>query len=169
MNRVGIALVLALPGALSCARASDPSQIVAAGHVEATEVRISTKVAGTLLRLNVDEGAAVAAGQELARDRHYRHRARAADGPRGSRPGRGRAAAAARRLARGGRARGRGAGRPAPRPTSRARPGDLERMEGLLRRGSGTTQARDDARTRNDVARASLDAARERLKRLKAG
>ena len=46
---------------------------------------------------------------------------------------------------------------------------DLERMEGLLASGSGTTQARDDARTRHDVARASLDAAHERLKRLKAG
>ena len=42
-------------------------------------------------------------------------------------------------------------------------------MEGLLASGSGTTQARDDARTRSDVARASLAAARERLKRLKAG
>src|SRR5262249_42661681 len=46
---------------------------------------------------------------------------------------------------------------------------DLERMEGLLASGSGTTQARDDARTRTDVARASLAAARERLRRLKAG
>jgi HlyD family secretion protein len=46
---------------------------------------------------------------------------------------------------------------------------DLERMEGLLAKGSGTTKARDDARTRRDVAAATLDAARERLQRLEAG
>ena len=46
---------------------------------------------------------------------------------------------------------------------------DLERMEGLLGAGSGTTKARDDARTRRDVAQGALDAARERLSRLEAG
>jgi HlyD family secretion protein len=42
-------------------------------------------------------------------------------------------------------------------------------MDGLLASGSGTTKARDDARTRHDLAAASLDAARERLSRLRAG
>jgi HlyD family secretion protein len=46
---------------------------------------------------------------------------------------------------------------------------DLDRMEGLLAAGSGTTKSRDDARTRRDVARGALDSARERLKRLEAG
>ena len=46
---------------------------------------------------------------------------------------------------------------------------DLARMEGLLASGSGTTKSRDDARTRRDVAAASLEAVRERLRRLEAG
>jgi HlyD family secretion protein len=46
---------------------------------------------------------------------------------------------------------------------------DLERMEGLLAAGSGTTKARDDARTRHDVAAAAVEAARQRLRRLEAG
>jgi HlyD family secretion protein len=46
---------------------------------------------------------------------------------------------------------------------------DLERMEGLLEVGSGTTKARDDARTRHDVALAAVEAARQRLRRLEAG
>lgn len=42
-------------------------------------------------------------------------------------------------------------------------------MEGLLATGSGTTKSRDDALTRRDLARASLDAAREQLRKLEAG
>jgi HlyD family secretion protein len=42
-------------------------------------------------------------------------------------------------------------------------------MEGLLGLGSGTTKARDDARARRDAAAAALEAARERLRKLKAG
>jgi HlyD family secretion protein len=42
-------------------------------------------------------------------------------------------------------------------------------MEGLLASGSGTAKARDDARARRDAAAASVQAARERLRRLKAG
>ena len=129
-----------------------PAVIVASGHVEATEVRVSTKVAGTLLQLAVDEGAARHRRPGARAHRHDRHRARARERARRARPGRRRAAAAARRLARGGRARGRGPGRRAPRPTSTGAARDLERMEGLLASGSGTTQARDDARTRRDVA-----------------
>ena len=42
-------------------------------------------------------------------------------------------------------------------------------MQGLLDRGSGTPKARDDARTRRDVAAARLKGAREALARLKNG
>jgi HlyD family secretion protein len=141
---------------------------VAAGHVEATEVRISTKVAGTLLRLSVEEGTAVAAGQELARvdttDTELELATARAD----------RAQAAAELQLRRAGSREEDV-REAEAQVTRAQADlsgaarDLERMEGLLASGSGTTQARDDARTRHDVARASLEAARERLKRLKAG
>jgi multidrug resistance efflux pump len=166
------AVLVSLPSASAagsgCRKAADPNEIVAAGHVEATEVRISTKVAGTLLHLNVDEGAAVAAGQELARvdttDTELELATARAD----------RAQAAAELQLRRAGSREEDV-REAEAQVTRAQADlsgaarDLERMEGLLASGSGTTQARDDARTRNDVARASLDAARERLKRLKAG
>ena len=46
---------------------------------------------------------------------------------------------------------------------------DLERMQGLLSVGSGTTKSRDDARTRHDVAAASVEAAGARVRRLEAG
>ncbi len=49
-----------------CTRSSEKDVIVATGHVEATEVIVSTKVAGTLVKLTVDEGAEVAAGQLIA-------------------------------------------------------------------------------------------------------
>ena len=163
-----VALLSATAAASGCRKAPDAGLIVAAGHVEATEVRVSTKVAGTLLRLSVDEGAAVTAGQELARldttdielelataraeraqaDAELRLR-RAGSRPEDVQEAEAQVARAEADLA--------GAAR------------DLERMEGLLASGSGTTQARDDARTRSDVARASLAAARERLKRLRAG
>jgi HlyD family secretion protein len=42
-------------------------------------------------------------------------------------------------------------------------------MEKLLASGSGTDKSRDDARTRRDVAAAGLQAARERLRKLRAG
>ncbi|HEY7925410.1 MAG TPA: efflux RND transporter periplasmic adaptor subunit [Vicinamibacteria bacterium] len=163
-----VPLLSATAAASGCRRAADPNEIVAAGHVEATEVRISTKVAGTLLRLNVEEGAAVAAGQELARvdttDTELELQTARAD----------RAQAAAELQLRRAGSREEDV-REAEAQVTRAQADlsgaarDLERMEGLLASGSGTTQARDDARTRHDVARASLDAARERLKRLKAG
>jgi HlyD family secretion protein len=163
-----VPLLSATAAASGCRRAADPNEIVAAGHVEATEVRISTKVAGTLLRLNVEEGAAVAAGQELARvdttDTELELATARAD----------RAQAAAELQLRRAGSREEDV-REAEAQVTRAQADlsgaarDLERMEGLLASGSGTTQARDDARTRHDVARASLDAARERLKRLKAG
>jgi HlyD family secretion protein len=163
-----VPLLSASAAASGCREAADPNEIVAAGHVEATEVRISTKVAGTLLRLNVDEGAAVAAGQELARvdttDTELELQTARAD----------RAQAEAELQLRRAGSREEDV-REAEAQVTRAQADlsgaarDLGRMEGLLASGSGTTQARDDARTRHDVARASLDAARERLKRLKAG
>jgi HlyD family secretion protein len=137
--------LLSATAASGCRKAADPNEIVAAGHVEATEVRISTKVAGTLLRLNVDETARADRAQAEAELQLRRAGSREED----VREAEAQVTRAQADLS--------GAAR------------DLERMEGLLASGSGTTQARDDARTRNDVARANLDAARERLKRLKAG
>jgi HlyD family secretion protein len=46
---------------------------------------------------------------------------------------------------------------------------DLDRMQALLDRGSGTTKARDDAKTRRDVQSARLASMKQSLARLHAG
>jgi HlyD family secretion protein len=167
MNR-SQAVLGAILTVLACGRGPDDGAIVASGHIEATEVLVSAKVPGTLLRLAVDEGSPVVVGQELGRV-DTRDTELALNTARAERSH----ADAQLRLIRAGSrdeeireaealvARAEadlaGAGR------------DLERMEGLLTAGSGTAKDRDDARTRRDVASAGLDAARERLRRLRAG
>jgi HlyD family secretion protein len=160
-------LALAVAGA-ACRRGDDSGLIVASGHVEATEVLVSTKVPGTIESLSVDEGSVVAAGQELARIDTTDTRI-ALDAARADR---GQADAELRLRVAGSRVED---VREARAQVVRAQADlegaqkDLDRMEGLLATGSGTTKARDDARTRRDVGQAALDAAKERLQRLEAG
>jgi HlyD family secretion protein len=169
VRAVPAALVVAvalLGGA--CRRAADPGLIVASGHVEATEVLVSTKVAGTVESLSVDEGSVVKPGQELARidttDTRLALEAARADRAQADADLRLRLAGSREEEVKEARAQ-----------VVRAEADldgaekDLARMEGLLASGSGTTKSRDDARTRRDVAAASLVAARERLRRLEAG
>jgi HlyD family secretion protein len=163
-----LALALAALSGGACRKGQDASLIVASGHVEATEVLVSTKVAGTLETLAVDEGTTVAAGQEIARvDTTDTELALAS-----ARADRALAEAELRLRRAGSRVED---VREAEAQVLRAEADlagaarDLERMEGLLASGSGTTQSRDDARTRRDVAAAGKDAARERLRRLAAG
>jgi HlyD family secretion protein len=152
----------------ACRKGNDAGLVVASGHVEATEVLVSTKVSGTIESLAVDEGSVVAAGQELARIDTTDTRL-ALDAGRAERA---QAEAELRLRLAGSRVED---VREARAQVVRAEADldgaqkDLDRMEGLLAAGSGTTKARDDARTRRDVARAGLDAARERLQRLEAG
>ena len=129
---------------------------------------MSTKVAGTIESLAVDEGTTVAAGQELARIDTTDTRL-ALDAARADRA---LAEAELRLRLAGSRVED---VREARAQVARAEADlagaqrDLDRMEGLLAAGSGTTKARDDARTRRDVAQGGMDAARERLRRLEAG
>jgi len=146
----------------------DPNRLVASGHVEATDVRISTKVGGRLERFSIQEGDVVTAGQVLgqietvdaelaiAQTKAQRDTAEAELALRlagATREEIGQARANVRR---------------AEADLSGAEK-DLERMQGLLDRGSGTTKARDDARTRRDVAAATVESQREALRRLQAG
>jgi len=165
---VPAALAVAVLAAPGCRKGDDAGLIVASGHVEATEVRVSTKVAGVVESLAVDEGTAVKAGQDLARiDTTDVRLALAA-----ARAERAQADAELQLRLSGSRVED---VREAQAQVARAvadldgAEKDLERMEGLLASGSGTTKARDDARTRRDVARSALDAARERLRRLEVG
>src|SRR5262245_16275508 len=159
--------VLALSVA-ACGRDRDVNAIVASGHVEATEVRVATKVAGRLAKVAVEEGDHVKAGQLLAQvDTTDVNLALAT-----ARAERGQADAELRLRLAGARVEDVGE---AEANVQRARADldgaekDLERMEGLLASGSGTAKARDDARARRDAAAASLAAGRERLARRKAG
>ena len=151
-----------------CRKSQDTGLIVASGHVEATEVLVSTKVAGVIESRAVDEGQVVGAGQELARiDATDTRLALAA-----ARAERAQAEAELRLRLAGSRVED---VREARAQMARAEADlagaqkDLDRMQGLLAAGSGTTKARDDATTRRDVAQSVLDAARERLRRLEAG
>jgi HlyD family secretion protein len=168
LPRVAAALALVAAGG-ACRRAHDPALSVAAsGHVEATEVHVSTKVAGRLEALRVGEGDPVTAGQELGRvDTVDLELAR-----RQARAELAQAQADLRLRLAGARAEDiaevEAQARSAEADLEAARR-DLERLEALLDRGSGTAKARDDARTRRDVARARWDALQQSLRRLRAG
>jgi HlyD family secretion protein len=163
-----VVVLLAVLAAAGCHRDEKDGLIVASGHVEATEVTLSSKVPGHLEKLAVDEGTVVQAGQEIARVDATDTRL-ALDAARAERA---QADAELRLRVTGSRVED---VREAAAQVARAEADlagarkELERMEGLLGAGSGTTKARDDARTRHDLATASLDATRERLARLKAG
>lgn len=166
---LAVVLALVLPLAAACGKdEEDPNKLVASGHVEATDVRISTKVGGRLERFPIQEGDAVTAGQVLGRIETVDTELAIAQG-RAERA----AAEAELNLRLAGPSREEIGQAQANVERAEAdlagAQKDLERMQGLLDRGSGTTKARDDARTRRDVAAATLEGQREALRRLKAG
>jgi len=168
MNRWAVIVTSAAVVTGACHRGDGDGLIVASGHVEATEVTVSAKVGGTLEHLAVDEGQAVAAGQELARIDTTDTRL-ALDSARADRAT---AEAELRLRLVGSREEDIEAARAQVARAEADLAGaekDLERMDGLLAAGSGTTKARDDARTRRDVAAATLHVTREQLRRLVKG
>jgi HlyD family secretion protein len=143
-------------------------EIVVSGHVEATEVRVSTKIAGTVEEIAFEEGDDVAKGQELARVDTVDLRL----GLDSARADEKQARAELRLRLAGARKEDIAEAEAQVRRAEADLDGaerELERMEGLLASGSGTTKSRDDALTRRDVARASLSVSREHLRRLQAG
>ena len=164
----GVALLPVLGALSGCGRSSGPAILQASGEIEATEVRVSTKVGGTLTSLRVKEGSSVRRGDLLASiDTTDAALALAA-----ARADEAYADADLRLRLSGSRVEDI---RAAEAQLARAKADlegaeqDLARMEALLSEGSGTTKARDDARTRRDVAKATRDGAREQWLRLKAG
>ena len=162
-------VALCLLAFAACHReAKDPGLLVASGHVEATDVRVSTKIGGRLQTFGIQEGDVVQAGQELARietidlglalqqARAERGQAAAQLALRVAGPSKEEIAQAAAQVAQA-RADLEGAQK------------DLARMQGLFDSGSGTTKSRDDAKTRRDMAAARVTGTREALARLKAG
>ncbi|MBP7149655.1 MAG: efflux RND transporter periplasmic adaptor subunit [Acidobacteria bacterium] len=163
------ALIVFLPAALAgCAARETSDAVLASGYIEATEVRVSAEVGGTLEWLGAREGDSIAAGEPLARiDATDLRLALAA-----ARAERDQAAADLALKLAGNRSEDIAE---AAAQVERARADldgaerELARMEGLLDSGSGTEKSRDDARTRREVAAAQLAAARERLNRARAG
>lgn len=158
-----VAVLLAMPG---CGNNGDPSLIRASGYVEATDVRVSTKIGGTLEWLPVDEGDTVEKGREIARiettdlmlllDRANAEREQADADLRL------RLAGARKEDIRETESRV-----DAARATLDGAEKDLARMQALLDRGSGTAKSRDDALTRRDTARAQMEALEASLARVR--
>jgi len=163
-----LVMVLAVLALAACGMQEHDGVIAASGHVEATEVRLSAKVGGQVEALPVQEGDRVTAGQEIARIDTTDLRL-ALDVAKAERA----QADAERRLrAAGSRPEDIAEGRAQVNRAQadlRGAQEDLVRMEKLLASGSGVDKARDDARTRRDMAAAGLEGARERLRKLRAG
>jgi HlyD family secretion protein len=166
-TRFALVLAAALT-APACTRHDEGQAIRASGHVEATEVRLSTKVAGTIQSFPGREGDRLAADQEVAHIDPTDVKLALA----GARAERAQAAAELELRRAGSRVEDIKEGEAQLQRAEAEAEGavrDLERMEGLLASGSGTPKSRDDARARRDMAQAGVSAARERLARLKAG
>jgi HlyD family secretion protein len=169
MRRIALAATLLLSlAACGGGEKDDPSLLVASGHVEATDVRISTKIAGRLEAFGLEEGDVVKPGQELARI-ETTDLALAVAQARAQRE----QSAAELRLRQAGPRKEEVGERAAQVTAAQAELSgaqkDLDRMQALLDRGSGTTKSRDDAKTRRDMAASRVTGAREGLARVKAG
>lgn len=168
MKRATILLISLTAWTIGCREGSLRGEIPSSGYVEATQVRVSAKVGGTVAMLAAGEGNRVQAGQLLARldsvDVVLALNAARAD--------RDQAAADLRLRLAGTRAE---EVREAAAQLDRAQAEldgserDLGRMQALLDTGSGTEKARDDARTRRDLAQATRDATREQFQKRKNG
>jgi HlyD family secretion protein len=151
-----------------CSRDRAPQDLVAAGHVEGTEVRISSEIGGKLVSFPLLEGDKVAKGQEVARiDPQDVQLALAA--ARAQREEAAAELALKRAGARKEEIAEAEANVEAARGEQEAAVKDLERLERLLDDGVVTAKARDDAQARRDVAAGRLEAAKARLAALRAG
>ncbi len=168
MSRTAFFAVVLLTLGACHREAKDPALLVASGHVEATDVRISTKIAGRLQTFGLQEGDKIQNGQELGRidtvdialalqQAHAERDQAAADlslrvaGPRQEDIAGSRAQVTQAKADLDGAQK------------------DLDRMQGLLDTGSGTTKSRDDAKTRRDMAAARVQATRDALAALEHG
>ena len=162
-------LVLPVAVALACKEKPPADRVRASGQVEATEVQVSSLVAGRVLELKVAEGDRVAQGAviarldtadaELARLRAVADRSQAEAQLRllqaGARPEEIRQAEA--------QVASSDADAQAAAADLAAAETDVQRFESLLASNSGSRKQRDDAVARRDVARQRLRASRERV------
>jgi len=164
-----VAALALLPALLAgCGSGKASGVIRASGYVEATEVRVSTKVRGTLVERPVDEGDRVTRGQLLGRidtvDLDLELRTAQAEMEQ---------ARAELTLMQAGYRKeeiGQAEAQVAALEAELAQATkNLDRMQALMQAGPGTVEARDDALGRRDAAAARLEGAREQLRKLRAG
>lgn len=161
-------LAACLTALAACRGGDETGPIVTSGHVEATDIRLATKVGGRVEAVSVKEGDAVEAGQELARieTTDIELLVRQADAERSA------AQAELQLRLDGARKEDIAEMRAQLRATELELEGatrDFRRLDALVERGSGADKARDDARTRMDMLQAKVDATRASLARLEAG
>ena len=170
--RTSFATFLAVPTAalalIGFHASAERNAIHASGHIEATEVRLASKVGGSLAVLPFREGDAVKASQVVARldtadAQHELAQARAefdaADAHLRLLLAGTRSEDLERAAAELGRSEADLAGAAL----------DLRRLEGLADRGTATLKARDDARTRKVMLDRTVAGDRAQLAELKAG
>ena len=163
---LALACVTMLAAACGARHASD--HVVASGHVEATEVRILTKVRGRLLQRPVDEGDRVKAGQTLAvlDTVDAELTLREAEARRDEADAQLRLRVAGSRPEDVHELAARSASAEAQLDAAEK---ELTRQERLVAEGVTTAQTRDEALARRDSAAATLEASRQALQRAKAG
>jgi HlyD family secretion protein len=163
----GAVLIATAPG---CREKAPTDRIRVSGYVEATEVQVSSEVAGRLVTLSVAEGTRVTAGQLIAKLdtadvelalRRTKAERQASDAQlrlllAGSREEDIRQADAQRAAAVADLA--------AFNQDLAAAERDLTRFQTLLSQNSGTQKARDDAASRRDVAKDRVKGAEERVR-----
>ena len=169
-RRSGIFLVLfAAVLAAGCRDQPPADRVRVSGQVEATDVQISTPIAGRVLSISVAEGDRAKTGQTVAK-------LDTADSELGlarARADREQAEAQLRLLQAGARpedvrqaeaqAASADADRVAASADLKAAEADVERFEALLASNSGSRKQRDDAVARRDVAQGRVRAAAERV------
>lgn len=161
-------LVLSAFVIAGCNGGNADGPILASGHIEATEVRLATKIAGRVESLALEEGDVVKQGAELARIETSDQKLQLEQ----LRAERSQADADYRLRRSGYREEDKAelrAQRDALVADLDAAQKDFDRMKGLFDRGSGTAKSLDDARGRRDQLAARLAAAEQSLKRAMAG
>ena len=166
MMRKTSTLILIMLAGLACSSKADRNGITASGTIEAIEVEVSSKVAGQILALAVDEGARVEPGQVLATVDHATLDIQLRQAEAGVDLARAQLV-----LLRNGARREdiqqAEAGLSQAEANLRVASDDAKRMRELALTGSVTPKQRDDAAARLTVAEAQRSAAAENLSKLR--
>jgi HlyD family secretion protein len=166
MRSRSLTLVLVALGGLACAARSEKNVIAASGTIEAIEVNVSSKVAGQILELAVEEGTRVQPGDVLATIDH----ATADIQLRQAEAGVDLARAQLSLLRSGARKediqQAESALKQAEASLQLAAE-DARRMRELIRTASVTAKQRDDAEARLTIAEAQRAAAAEALNKVR--